>query len=104
MNVGMLVEWGGRDAGGDERWTEDRSIWGRTVESVRTKLGWLNEFSEELEEWSAYQGMIRWDVETRALRGLTVSGGREMEATLPSAAGGVGELHEELIEFWSTNR
>ena len=43
--------------------------------------------------------MISRTLELVRRRGLTVSVGRELEATLPPAPGGVGEFRQQLIEF-----
>ena len=98
MNLDALVDWGV----GTLALMNDRSRMEQLelpVELVRTKLGWLEEFRAPLEEWSAYLAMINGTLDLVRCRGLTVSVGRELEATLPPAAGSVGELREKLIEF-----
>ena len=66
---------------------------------IRTKLGWLDEFRAPLAEWSACLVVINGTLDLVRRQGLTVSVGRELEATLPPMSGSAGELREQLIEF-----
>jgi hypothetical protein len=98
MNLDALVDWGvGTLALMNDRPRMEQL--GLPVELVQTKLGWLDEFRATLEEWSAYLAMINGTLDLVRRQGLTVSVGRELEATLPLASGSVGELRKELIEF-----
>jgi hypothetical protein len=98
MNLDVLVDWGVRSlALMNDRLRMEQL--GLPVELVGTKLGWLDEFRAPLEEWSAYLAMINGTLDLVRCRGLTVSVGRELEATLPPVSGSVGELREQLIEF-----
>ena len=87
MNVGVLVEWGRKtlalvdDPSGLERF-------GVTVERVQPKLGWLVEYREDLEKWSAFQQMIDGALNFVRHRGLYPGAGFAVAAALPAAPGG----------------
>ena len=66
---------------------------------MRAKLGWLEEYRGALEEWSAYQAVIEGTLNFVRCRGLTATAGRELDAALPPASGGAGELREQLVAF-----
>ncbi|MGO9913578.1 MAG: hypothetical protein ACLQIB_02525 [Isosphaeraceae bacterium] len=98
MNVGVLVEWGRKtlalvdDPSGLERF-------GVTVERVQCKLGWLVEYRENLEKWSAFQQMIDGALNFVRHRGMYPGAGFAAAAALPAASGVAAELRDELIAF-----
>ena len=98
MNVDVLVEWGRKtlalvdDPSGLERF-------GVTVERVQSKLGWLVEYREDLEKWSAFQQMIDGALNFVRHRGLYPGAGFAVAAALPVASGVAAELRDELIAF-----
>ena len=98
MNVGGLVDWGRKtlalvdDPSGLERL-------GVSVERVRSKLGWLVEYREDLEKWSAFQEVIDEALDFVRRRGLYPGVGFDLAAALPVASGVAGELRDELIAF-----
>ena len=97
MNVGGLVDWGGETLAlvDDPSRLEPLGI---TAERVRAKLGWLEEYREELAEWSAYQAVIDGALDFVRRRGLYPGAGFDLAAALPAASGVAGELREELID------
>jgi hypothetical protein len=98
MNLDGLVDWGVKTLAlmSDPLRMQQLGI---SPELMRTKLGWLEEFRAPLAEWSAFLAMIEGTLDFVRRRGLTVSAGRELEATLPAALGSAGELREQLIGF-----
>jgi hypothetical protein len=98
MNVDGLVDWGietlalVNDPSGMIKL-------GISAELMKAKLGWLEDFREELAEWSACMAVIDKSLDFIRCRGLTACAGRELEATLPVASGSAGELREQLLGF-----
>jgi hypothetical protein len=98
MNVDGLVDWGietlalVNDPSGVTKL-------GISAELMKAKLGWLEDFREELAEWSACMAVIDKSLDFIRCRGLTACAGRELEATLPAASGSTGELREQLLGF-----
>jgi hypothetical protein len=98
MNVRVLVEWGRKtlalvdDPSGLERP-------GVTVERVQSKLGWLVEYREDLEKWSAFQQVIDGALNFVRRRGLYLGAGFAIAAALPATPGVAAELRDALIEF-----
>jgi hypothetical protein len=97
MNVSGLVEWGRKtlalvdDPSGLERF-------GATMERVQSKLGWLVEYREDLERWSAFQQVIDAALNFVRCRGLYPGAGFDIAAALPVASV-ASELRDELIAF-----
>jgi hypothetical protein len=98
MNMDGLVDWGIQTL----RLVDDPSglpKLGISAEQMKAKLGWLEEFRAALAEWSSWMAVIEKTLDFVRCRGLTASAGRELEATLPAAAGSAGELREQLLGF-----
>jgi hypothetical protein len=98
MNVGGLVDWGTKTLALVDNPSELERL-GISAEQMQAKLGWLEEFRAELAAWSACMAVIERTLDFVRCRGLTASAGRELEATLPAAAGSAGELREQLLGF-----
>jgi hypothetical protein len=98
MNVDGLVRWGIQTLALVDDPSRSAKL-GISAEQMKTKLGWLEEFREELAEWSACMAVIAKTLDFVRCRGLTASAGRELEATLPTASGVAGELREQLLGF-----
>jgi hypothetical protein len=98
MNVGGLVEWGRKTLALVEDPSRLEPL-GITAERVRAKLGWLVEYREALDEWSAYQAVIDAALGFARCRGLYLGAGFDVAATLPRATGDAAKLREELIQF-----
>src|SRR4051812_29867270 len=98
MNVDVLVQWGRKtlalvdDPSGLERL-------GITVERVRLKLGWLVEYREDLEKWSALQEVINTALDLVRREGLYPGVGFSLAAALPVSSGVAKDLRDELIQF-----
>jgi len=69
------------------------------TELLRSKLGWLEDYREELTEWSTWMTVIEKTLDFVRNQGLTASAGRELEKVLPSSSGSAGELRAQLLEF-----
>ena len=83
MNLRGLVNWG-RDTFAlidDQCRLEHLGI--NSADRVRAKLGWLDEFREELAEWSGYHEVIEAALNFVRCRCLYVGAGVNMEAILP---------------------
>src|SRR5262249_35507098 len=77
MDLGGLVAWGRQTLAlleDPSRLAES----GVTTQRVRAKLGWLEEFRAELEEWSAYQEVIDAALEFVRGRGLYLGAGFDL--------------------------
>ena len=98
MNLGGLVEWGSKTLAlvDDPSRLEPLGV---SAERVRTKLGWLGEFRDELAAWSASQEMIDGTLDFVRYQGLYPGAGFALAAALPAREGVAGELREELINF-----
>jgi hypothetical protein len=98
MNVGESVKWGSETLAllADPSKLERLGV---SSERVQAKLGWLWEYRESLEEWSAYQAVIEGALNFVRCRGLTATAGRELDAVLPTLSGSAGELREQLVAF-----
>ena len=69
------------------------------MERVQSKLGWLIEYREDLEKWSAFQQVIDGALNFVRCRGLYQGAGFDLAAVLPVAPGDAAELRDELIAF-----
>jgi hypothetical protein len=98
MNVDGLVDWGIETLAlvNDPSGMTKLRI---SAELMKAKLGWLEDFREELAEWSACMAVIDKSLDFIRCRGLTACAGRELEAILPVASGSAGELREQLLGF-----
>lgn len=98
MNLSELVEWGRKTLAlvDDPSCLEPLGV---TVERVREKLGWLKEYREALEEWSAWHDVIKQTLDFVRSHGYYVGAGLKLAAALPEASGTAGELREQLIAF-----
>jgi hypothetical protein len=98
MNVDGLVDWGIETLAlvNDPSGMTKLRI---SAELMKAKLGWLEDFREELAEWSACMAVIDKSLDFIRCRGLTACAGRELEAILPVALGSAGELREQLLGF-----
>jgi hypothetical protein len=98
MNADGLVDWGIKTLA----LVDDPSKLAKleiSAEQMKAKLGWLEEFREELTAWSACMAVIAKTLDYVRCRGLTASAGRELEGILPAASGSAGELREQLLGF-----
>jgi hypothetical protein len=98
MNLSGLVEWGRKTLA----LVDDPSgllALGVTAERVREKLGWLEEYREALEDWSAWHDVIERTLDFVRNQGYFVGAGLTLGAALPEASGTTGELREQLIAF-----
>jgi hypothetical protein len=98
MNLEGLVAWGRAtlalvDDPSPLEWL------GVSAERVGAKLGWLSEYREPLERWSAYHEVISATLDFVRCRGLYVGAGWELAVALPVVPGEAGELRQELIAF-----
>jgi hypothetical protein len=98
MNLDVLVKWATETLAlvDDLSWTEQFDV---APKRVREKLGWLEEFRQDLAAWSACHEVIAGALDFVRCRGLYVGAGVELAAELPIASGSAGELRERLIEF-----
>lgn len=98
MNLASLVSWGQSMLVlvDNPSTLEDSGI---TADRVQTKLDWVPEFRDPLEQWAGYHEQIGATLDFVRDRGLYVGAGAELANALPAASGEVGELREELIMF-----
>ena len=98
MNLSGLVAWG-QDTlvlVDDPTRLESLKV---SAERVEAKLGWLEEFRNELTEWSGMHAVIDETLEFIRCKGLYVGVGLDLAAALPARTGRADELRAELIKF-----
>jgi hypothetical protein len=98
MNVDVVVAWGRKTLALVDD-PSDLERLGITVERVRLKLGWLVEYREDLEKWSALQEVINTALDLVRREGLYPGVGFGLAAALPVSSGVAEELRDELIQF-----
>lgn len=98
MNVGKLVAWACATLAilDDPARQEPLET---TPERLESKLGWLRNDRDALEEWSACQTVIDGALSFVRTYGVYRGAERELDQALPNVSGAAAELRAELIAF-----